>query len=230
LEGPEQGHLASALVFELSKVEHPHVQRRMVGHLRLVDEPLAARVADGLGIAVLPAAPPSAVPVQQLAPSPALRLIGRMKETLEGRSVGVLVADGTDGIALSVLTRAAASEGATVRLIAARVGPVKLAGGKTAQVDAQLAGTPSVLFDAVALLLSPAGVMALQSDPSALSFVRDAYGHLKAIGADEGGRALLRKAGVEAGLGVVLLGPPAPFLEAAKTRHWSREHPHQPQT
>ena len=228
LEAPEQGHLASALVFELSKLEHPHVQRAMVGHLRLVDEALAARVAEGLGIADLPAAPKAPAPVQDLAPSPALRLIGRMKETLEGRSIGVLVSDGTDGIALSVLTKAAASEGATVRLIAARVGPVKLAGGKTAQVDAQLAGTPSVLFDAVAVLLSSAGVMALQSDPSALAFVRDAYGHLKAIGADEGGRALLRKAGVESGLGVVPLGAPGPFLEAAKLRHWSREPSHQP--
>jgi catalase len=229
LEAPEQGHLESALVFELSKLEHLHVQRAMVGHLRLVDEPLAARVASGLGLADLPAAPQPAAPVRQLAPSPALRLVGRMKPTLAGRSIGVLVADGTDGIALSVLTKAAASEGATVRLIAARIGPVKLAGGKTAQVDAQLAGAPSVLFDAVALLLSSAGVMALQADPSALAFVRDAYGHLKAIGADEGGRALLHKAGVEAGLGVVHLGHPAPFIEAAKTRHWSREPAHQPQ-
>ena len=30
---PEQAHMASALVFELSKVEHPHVREAMVGHL-----------------------------------------------------------------------------------------------------------------------------------------------------------------------------------------------------
>ena len=35
---PEQAHLASALVFELSKVAHLHVREAMVGHLRHIDE------------------------------------------------------------------------------------------------------------------------------------------------------------------------------------------------
>jgi len=44
----EQAHLASALVFELSKVEHPHIRQAMVGHLRHIEEDLAQRVADRL--------------------------------------------------------------------------------------------------------------------------------------------------------------------------------------
>ena len=43
---PEQAHIASALVFELSKVEHPHMREAMVGHLRHIDEDLARRVAE----------------------------------------------------------------------------------------------------------------------------------------------------------------------------------------
>ena len=44
----EQAHIASALVFELSKVGHVHVRKAMVGHLRHIDEDLANRVASGL--------------------------------------------------------------------------------------------------------------------------------------------------------------------------------------
>ena len=46
----EQAHIASALVFELSKVETPHVREAIVGHLRNIDEVWPQRVADGLGL------------------------------------------------------------------------------------------------------------------------------------------------------------------------------------
>lgn len=41
--GYEQAHIASALVFELSKVEHVHVREAIIGHLRHIDEDLAKR-------------------------------------------------------------------------------------------------------------------------------------------------------------------------------------------
>src|SRR5450756_2533250 len=50
----EQAHIASALVFELSKVEHRHVCEAIVGHLRNIDEDLAKRVAVGLGFDKMP--------------------------------------------------------------------------------------------------------------------------------------------------------------------------------
>src|ERR1019366_9398498 len=62
----EQAHLASALVFELSKVEHPHIRAAMVGHLRLIKEDLAQRVASGLGMSELPQAPTTAVATHEL--------------------------------------------------------------------------------------------------------------------------------------------------------------------
>ena len=50
----EQAHIASALVFELSKVEHVHVREAMVGHLRHIEEDLAQRVAAGLAFDKMP--------------------------------------------------------------------------------------------------------------------------------------------------------------------------------
>ena len=54
--------------------------------------------------------------------------------------------------------------------------------------DGQLAGTPSVVFDAIAVVLSDAGAAALGKEAAAIDFVRDAFGHLKAIAADDGRR------------------------------------------
>ena len=90
----EQAHIASALVFELSKVEHVHVREAMVGHLRHIEEDLASRVAAGLAFEKMPDAPEAAAPVKEMEPSPALQIIGKMKDTLMGRAIGILIADG----------------------------------------------------------------------------------------------------------------------------------------
>jgi catalase len=74
----EQAHIASALVFELSKVEHPHVRAAIVGHLRHIEQTLAERVARGLALGKLPSAPAAAAPVQEMPLSPALQTIGKM--------------------------------------------------------------------------------------------------------------------------------------------------------
>jgi len=220
---PEQAHTASALVFELSKVEHAHVREAIVGHLRHIDSDLAQRVADGLGMTALPAAPPTPVPVQDREPSPPLALIAKMKPTLEGRAVGILVADGSDGALVASIRQAATDAGATVKIVAPKVGGTQLADGSRLAADGQLAGTPSVMFDAVAVLLSSAGAQALGKEAAAIDFVRDAFGHLKAIAIDEGGQALLQTAGVAPDAGVVRAQDTAAFIAAAKTRQWARE-------
>ena len=219
----EQAHIASALVFELSKVEHVHVRKALVGHLRHIEESLAKRVAAGLAFDSLPDAPAAAAPVREMAPSPALQIIGRMKDTLVGRSVGILISDGSDGSAIEKTRKAALEAGATVKLIAPKVGGAKLATGLLLAADGQLAGTPSVLFDAVAVILSDEGAQALMMENAAIDFMRDAFGHLKAIAADTGGEALLRKANVTADAGVLSVNDTSAFIAAAKTRQWDRE-------
>jgi catalase len=219
----EQAHIAAALVFELSKVEHVHVRAAMVGHLRHIDEDLATRVGVGLGFAKMPDAPPAAVPRQEMAPSPALQIIGKMKDTLTGRAIGVLIADGSDGAAIKKMKKAATAAGASVKIIAPRIGGVKLADGSIVPADGQLAGTPSVLFDGIAVILSNEGAQALAMESAAIDFVRDAFGHLKAIAVDTGGQALLRMANIGEDAGVVDSGDTDAFIAAAKTRQWDRE-------
>ncbi len=219
----EQAHIASALVFELSKVEHLHIREAMVGHLRHIEEDLAQRVATGLALEKMPDAPVAAAPVLELDPSPALQIIGKMKDTLEGRAIGILVADGSDGAVIKKISKAAKAAGATVKIVAPKVGGARLADGSMLAVDGQLAGTPSVMFDAVAVILSDEGAKALMMEGAAIDFVRDAFGHLKAIGADNGAQALLKKASIGKDAGVVDADNEAAFIAAAKTRQWDRE-------
>ncbi|HLA87693.1 MAG TPA: catalase [Anaerolineales bacterium] len=219
----EQAHIASALVFELSKVDHLHIRQAMVGHFRLIDEDLAKRVAAGLAFEKIPPAPAAAVPVKVMKPSPALQIIGKMKDTLKGRAVGILIADGSDGAVIEKIRKAATDAGATVKIVAPKVGGVKLAAGSMLTADGQLAGTPSVLFDAVAVVLSDAGAKALSKEGAAIDFVRDAFGHLKAIAVDTGGQALLRTANIPQDAGVIDANDNNTFITAAKTRQWNRE-------
>lgn len=220
---PEQAHIASAFAFELSKVAAVHVRKAVVGHLRHVDESLAQRVADALALDELPPAPRAAAPVLELPLSPPLQIIGKWKETLQGRTVGILVNDGSDGRAVEAVRKAASNAGARVMVVAPKVGGVSLSNGKPLAADGQLAGTPSVVFDAVAVILSDEGAKHLAKDAAAIDFVRDAFGHLKAIGIDAGGRALLRAAGVKPDAGVVDVADGKAFLAAAKKRQWKRE-------
>jgi catalase len=219
----EQAHMASAFVFELSKVDHIHVRAAIVAHLRHVDEDLARRVGSGLGFGKLPDAPMAAAPVQERASSPALQIIGRMKATLKGRAIGILIANGSDGIVIGALCKAATDAGASVKIVAPRVGGIEVADGTMLMADAQLAGTPSGLFDAVAIVLSTEGAKSLCMESAAVDFARDAFNHLKAIVVDQGGQSLLEKANVWADAGTFDSSNIDRFIVAAQTRQWERE-------
>jgi catalase len=219
----EQAHLASAIVFELSKVTLEHVPMRVLANLRNVDEKLAKRVANGLNVD-LPAKSGPAVEPQDMELSPALRIVGKYPNTLQGRAVGILVTDGADGHIVQAVRKAAESDGATVKIVAPKAGGVTLKDGKKLKVDGQLAGTPSVIFDAVALVLSKDGCGQLLNDGAAIDFAKDAYGHLKAIGFTPEAQPLLARAGVVADAGVMDISDGAKaFLQPARTRQWDRE-------
>ena len=219
----EQAHMASALVFELSKVEHAHIREAMVGHLRQHRRgSRSARRRRSCAGHSLPTAA-GAGGADQKAALRRCRLIGKMKDTLEGRAIAILVADGSDGALIKTMKKAATDAGATVKIVAPKVGGAKLADGSMLAADGQLAGTPSVLFDAVAVILSDDGAAALSKESAAIDFVRDAFGHLKAIAIDNGGQTLLQKAGVAPDGGVVSAHDSGAFIAVAKRRQWSRE-------
>jgi catalase len=217
----EQAHIASSFVFELSKVESlDQVPARLVANLRNVDEDLARRVADGLGIDLPKKAPAAREPVD-MATSDALSIQKNMKATLEGRKVGILIADGTDAGELEKLVAAIEAAKGKAFVVAPKIGGAKLSDGTKKKADGQLAGSPSQLFDAVAIVLSKEGCASLVKQGAAVGFVMDAFGHLKAIGASAAAKPLLDKAGVEPGDGIV--GLDKGFVEAAVHRFYARE-------
>jgi catalase len=216
----EQAHIASSFTFELSKVGLEHVAPRMVSNLRNVDEDLARRVAAGIGID-LPKKAEAQRKVLDLEPSPALSIQKNMKNTLEGRKVGVLYTDGSDGAEIKAVQKAVEKDGGTIFLVAPKVGGAKLKGGTMLKAHGQLAGSPSQLFDAVAIIISDEGCEALMGEAAAVQFVMDAFGHLKAIGSGAAAASLLEKAGVVPDEGVTGLGKD--FVAAARGRFWDRE-------
>lgn len=211
----EQAHIASAFTFELSKVGVAHIRQRMLANLRNVDDQLAQRVADGLGESLPEASQAARKPVE-LKTSDALSIQKSAKNTLEGRKVGILFTDGSDSAEIKRLKKAVEQKGASVMLVSPKLG-----GLPGLPAEGQLAGTPSVVFDAVALVLSAEAAQELSKDSAAVDFVRDAYGHLKAIGLSEGAAHLLEKAGLEKDQAVTDLGES--FLKAASGRFYERE-------
>ena len=174
----------------------------------------------GLALDTIPDGPMVIAPVKEMKPSPALQIIGKMKDTLMGRAIGILITNGSDGAVIENIKKAATDAGATVKIVAPKVGNVKLANGLIIVADGQLAGTPSVLFDAVAVILSGEGAKTLSMESAAIDFVRDAFGHLKAIAVDKGGQMLLTIANVGQDAGVVDVSNKEAFITAAKTRQW----------
>jgi catalase len=227
---PEQRHIAMALTFELSKVQTPAIRERMVSHLLNVDEALAATVADKLGIRKMPNPANAAVPPRDdLEPSPALSIIKNGPESFRGRKVGVLVSDGMDAAMFEQLRSAIETEGAVMEVVAAKVGGVSAADGTQIEARHMIDGGPSVLFDAVVLMLSEPGAELLAKEAAAKDFVSDAFAHCKFIGFTPQAEPLLARAGVEADAdeGLIRLESEEAaekFVQACrKLRLWARE-------
>lgn len=178
----EQGHMSDALVFELSKVDALAIRRRVVAHLRVIDEALAEGVARGLGIDELPRpAEPAREPIADLKASPALSILKNGPSSFAGRKIGVLISDGVSADQLSWLRKAVADEGAEVVVVAPTVGGAHDSNQERVAADEKVNGGPSVLFDAVAILLSESGAKTLAREATARDFVSDAFAHCKFI-------------------------------------------------
>ncbi len=226
----EQNHIVAAITFELSKVETKHVRLRMLSQLANIDATLCRRIASGLGIEDKINPAPAAMKTRtDLPESPKLSIIKNAKHVLTGRMVGCLITDGADAAVIDALKSAVTKAGGVLKIIALTVDSVKLAGGKTIDADFQLAGGPSVLFDVVAIVASREGGDALAHEAAAISFVHDAFAHLKFIGHTQGVSELMKKAGItgheDAGIIAITDAASATkFTEAAKQgRQWDRE-------
>jgi catalase len=224
---PEQRHIVNAFTFELSKVSRPYIRQRMLGHLKNIDTELCARVEDGLGMqGQAENITPARTPID-MKPSPALSIIKKAPKTLEGRKVGVLVTDGSDPVFIAALRAAVEKAGARMQIVAPKIGGAKGKDGKVIVPDHQLAGGPSLFFDAVVVAASTEGSVMLEKEAAAIDWLRDAFGHLKVIGVLESSLGIAEEAGLEEDEGVVEMDGvkdiPA-FISAAKNgRVWNRE-------
>ncbi|NKJ42218.1 catalase [Novosphingobium sp. SG720] len=225
----EQKHIGDALVFELSKVERPDIRARTVSHLRNIDETLAATVADGLGLALPEAAVAARETMTDLPPSDKLSIVKNNPESFKGRKLGILVSDDADVDLVLGLVDALEAEGAVYEIVAPKIGGVTLSDGTTLAAKHKIDGGPSVLFDAVAIVVSTDGADLLARDAAAKDFVTDAFAHCKFIGFSAQAETLLVAAGVaglldEACLPLDVTEDATAFITACRTlRYWPRE-------
>ncbi|MDN2716078.1 catalase [Janthinobacterium sp. SUN120] len=194
----EQDHIVHAFRFELSKVQTVAIRKRIVAMLRNVDETLAQRLADGLGLALPPVMPrASMLPIPTYPPSPALSLFFRPGKTgIHTLRVAILVGPGSDGAQVRNIYASLLADGAVPRLVGSHLGKVDTSGGAPLDVEISLETGPSVLFDAVVLPDGQGAVQQLGSDANALDFLRLQYRHCKPMLAVGAGKDLLDKADV----------------------------------
>jgi catalase len=226
----EQKHIADALTFELSKCEELPIRMRVVSHLRNVDRGLAAMVATGLGLPEVPAAATAAIePRTDLPASPALSILANGPDSFRGRKLGILLTDGADATVFNALIDAVAAEGALYEVVAPTVGGVVLDDGTHVVAQQKIDGGPSVLYDAVAVLVSTDAATMLGEDATTKDFVTDAFAHAKFIAYTAPAMPLFARAGIDGGLdaGCVRLDgadDAASFVATCRSlRHWERE-------
>lgn len=248
----EKRHIVNALSFELGKVQVEAIRIRALGLLSQVDKNLAESVAYALGTSVpkkpeepmnqsygADTDPKMCQPIKVKSPierSEALSMANTRKDSIKTRQIAVLVADGIDEKSVDTMKKALTADGATVKLIAPRLGTVKGAHGGSLKADQSFLTASSVLFDAVFVPGGAAAIKTLLAIPESLCFVDEAYKHCKPIAINGEGVELFKETyaskklsknigGKEAStLGLIINGSPKDFAKAiAQHRFWVRE-------
>ena len=218
---PEQEHIGQALIFELGKLSDAKIQKLMLDHVAKVDEALAAKVALKLGVAA-----PKGQPASRAGKTKGLSQEEGPKDSIKGRKVAVLAADGVTIGDFKQLESALKKEGATAEVVAPHLGELK--GGL--KVDKSFATSDSVMYDAVYIPGGKESVTMLLGDYEARHFVREAYNHGKAIATSADGNELLQSLGIKDSPGVVTDkssgGVTKSFVDSiTQHRHWNRAKP-----
>ncbi|GAA5038526.1 catalase [Marivirga lumbricoides] len=210
----EQAHVAAAYTFELGKCTYDSVKSRMLWVINQIDEKLAQKVAEGLGMEV-----PAKIeqPINQaigadadvkkhqpgkkknyLDKSPALSQANTKFDSIATRKVAVLVADGFSSKDYEKVINSLEKEGAMLMLVAPHGGNVKCDKGHDHPVDAAINTTESVLFDAVYVPGGKKSVEMLVKTAKFTKFLNEAFKHCKAIAANNEGEELIDKTVIKA--------------------------------
>jgi len=177
----EKMHLINAFSFELDHCDDPVVYKRLVTRLVEIDLGLAQAVAEMVGAdkpqqAANQNKGQKATNLSQLDFPPA-------KPTIAARRVAILIADGFDAVAFGAAKAALGAAQAVPLVISSKRGPVTPQSGPAVQADHHLEGFRSTMVDALFIPGGQASVNALAKNGRALHWIREAFGHLKAIAA-----------------------------------------------
>ncbi|KAK4974755.1 catalase A [Elasticomyces elasticus] len=202
LSAPEKAHLTAALAFELDHCDDPIVYKRMVERLCDIDLELAQSVAEQVGVEV---------PQKATRPNHGKKAKGLSQvdfpakngPTIATRRVAIIIADGYDATAYNGIKTALKAAGALPFTIGPKRNTLYAAGedksgsssGAAGVVpDHHLEGMRSTMFDSVFIPGGAASIASLRTNGRALHWVREAFGHLKAIGATGEAVAFVRDA------------------------------------
>ncbi|KAL7626476.1 catalase 1 [Parahypoxylon ruwenzoriense] len=185
LSEPEKRHLAAAFSFELDHCDDPVVYERMSQRLAEIDLALAQTVAEMVGGTT----PEKQTRVNHGNKASKLSQLEfpPVKPTIESRRIAILVADGFDNTVYSAVKAAVKASSALPFTIGTRRSEIFPAGsskapGSGVKPDHHLEGMRSTMFDAVFVPGGAESVEALAKSGRALHWIREAFGHLKAIG------------------------------------------------
>ncbi|NMR34382.1 catalase [Chryseobacterium aquaticum] len=195
---PEKTHLQNALVFELSKVTFPEIRERVVGQLNFINKDLASYVAKRVGVEVkkldMPNqsisadANPANLQSEEREPatksSEALSMENTMKDKIESRIIGFIMANGVNTQDVKSLKNKLENKGAVVQIIGPSVASVIADDGTVFEPKHSITSVASVSFDALYICSGKQSVKELmhpEQKPIVTEFINEAYKHCKAI-------------------------------------------------
>ena len=238
----EQQHVINAYSFELGKCEIKDIQKRMLYLISQIDQDMAKKVADNLGLEV-----PSEVegPLNQaigananvekhqpkekkvyLEKSKQLSQDQTVFDTMQSRQVAILAANGFCMDDFEQFKKAITENSGMVKIVAPHGGAITCDQDMKHHVDAAIMTTESVLYDAIYIPGGQESVDALLKKAKFKKFVAEAFKHCKAIAVDHAGEQLLQEAihqDFSGDKAIFINGSPADFCKAiAKHRNWER--------
>jgi catalase len=208
LSEPEKMHLIEAAHFELGKVEDMGVRQRMIDHFANIDRELAMKSAEGIGISG-----PSgeggwyregqelkrikATKKPTIERSEAISMENTRKDTVKGRKIAILAAQGVDMESLGRVKKSLEQAGAHVEVVSKNKGMLQGDGGQEVMVDKNFVTTGSIMYDAVYIPGGRSSVDMLKSQGEAVHFVNESFKHCKALAAFGEGVELLNGANLK---------------------------------
>lgn len=178
----EKNHLVDAITFELSHCDDHRVYEAYTKLLNNVDFDLAKRVAMNVN-GVVPDKPARGNAGQM---APKLSQLEFLPKTpmIATRRIAILVADGFELSEVLAVRTALAAAKATTWIIGPRRASVKSEGeGEGLVADHHFEGQRSTAFDALYIPSGAEHAKSLVGNGRAIHWIREAFGHCKAIGA-----------------------------------------------